>query len=415
MSKYVLRIVALAAFAACMPVLTYADGEWPGWRGPQSNGHTKETSLPTKWNAKSVVWKSELPGEGQSSPVIWGDRIFLTSALDKGKKRLVFCVDRKSGKILWQDEAWSGTPEPSHKMNGWASATCATDGERVIAFFGKGGLHCYSADGKKIWSRDLGAFAGPWGTSACPLLVGNLVIQNCDATADAALVAVDKRTGKDAWRTPRPTPLKGGWSSPVLADAGARKEIVVNGEAFVIGYDPSSGKELWRCKTFNGRGEPTVAPEPGLVYVINGLKGDIYSVKLGGSGDVTKTHLAWHTPRAGDRDQPSPITVGDYLITADMKGLATCYDKTTGKLLWKDRLRGAGYTASPIAANGLVYFLSEAGETTVIEPGPALKVVAENVVGAAASEIFRASLSPSNGQLFARSHTHLYCIGKSAP
>src|SRR5262249_29590946 len=156
------------------------------------------------------------------------------------------------------------------------------------------------------------------GTSACPLLVGDLVIQNGDSTANAFLVAVNKDTGKDVWKTPRPECPKGGWSSPILVDAGSRKEVVLNGETMVIGYDPDSGKVLWTCNSFNGRGEPTVAPGKGLVYVVNGLAGDIYAVKLGGSGDVTKTHMAWHTPRKTDRDQPSPIVVGQYLLVADM-------------------------------------------------------------------------------------------------
>jgi outer membrane protein assembly factor BamB len=409
MTRILARFGTLLFFICCTTTFVLAD-DWPSWRGSDGSGHTKESGVPTRWDAKSVVWKTALPGIGQSSPVVWGNRIFLTSALEKGKKRVVLCVDRNKGNIVWQHEAWEGVPEPSHGMNGWASATCATDGERVIAFFGKGGLHCYSVDGKKLWSRDLGAFAGPWGTSACPLIVGDLVIQNCDSTSNAYLIAVNKNTGKDVWKTPRKDCPKGGWSSPVLVDAGNRKEIVLNGETVVTGYDPESGKVLWSCKTFAGRGEPTVAPGKGLVFVINGLPGDIYAVKLGGSGDVTKSHIAWHTPRKGGRDQPSPIVIGNYLVTADMEGIATCYDSTSGKLLWKDRLRGK-FTASPFAAGGLAYFLNEAGETFVIEPGPTFKVAAENSLNAA-SEMFRASLTPSNGQILARSQTHLYCIGK---
>jgi len=333
------RVSAFIFFLLATPVLLVAE-DWPSWRGPAGNGHSGESALPTKWDAKAIVWKTPLPGDGQSSPVIVGKRIFLTAALEKGAKRLVLCIDRDTGKIVWQDQAWAGSPEPIHKLNGWATPTCVCDGERVIAFFGKGGLHCYSVDGKKLWSReDLGEFPGAWGTAACPIIVGELVVQNCDSTKNATLLAVDRKNGKTVWQTPRPTPEKGGWSSPVLVDAGSRKEIVVNGEAAVIGYDPPSGKELWRCKAFNGRGEPTVAPVKGQIYVVNGLAGDVYSVKLGGTGDVTKTHMAWHTPRKGDRDQPSPIVVGNFLLVADMKGMTTCYDATTGKIQWKERLR----------------------------------------------------------------------------
>jgi outer membrane protein assembly factor BamB len=410
MPHFQTRFALLLLFAGCVTTAVVAD-DWPSWRGPAGNGHSRETTLPTRWDAQSVVWKTALPGKGQSSPVVWGDRIFLTSALDKGKKRVVLCIDRNKGNILWQQEAWSGVPEKSHEMNGWASATCATDGKHVIAFFGKGGLHCYSADGKKIWSRDLGAFAGEWGTSACPLLVGDLVIQNCDATANAFLIAVNKKTGKDVWKTPRPDTPKGGWSSPVIVEAGERKEVVLNGETAVTSYDADTGKILWTCKSFAGRGEPTVAPGKGLVYVVNGLKGDIYAVKLGGAGDVTKSNIAWHTPRKGARDQPSPILVGNYLLVSAMDGLTTCYDGGSGKIVWTARLRGTRFTASPIAANGLVYFLNEAGETSVLEPGPTFKLLAENSLGAD-NEMFRASLTPAGGQIFARSQTHLYCIGK---
>ena len=325
MARLIARFGTLLVFAACATTFVFAD-DWPSWRGPAGNGHSKESNLPTKWDAKSVLWKKELPGEGQSSPVIWGERIFLTTALDKGKKRVVVCVDRRTGNIQWERESWAGVPEPSHPMNGWASATCACDGERVIAFFGKGGMHCYTVEGEKVWSRDLGPFTGPWGTSACPLIVGDLVVQNCDATTNSFLLAVNKKTGKDVWRTPRPDLPKGGWSSPVLVEAGTRKEIVVNGETHVVGYDPATGKILWKCKTFAGRGEPTVAPGKGLVYVVNGLAGDIYAVKTGGTGDVTKSHIAWHTPRKTRRDQPSPIVVGNYLLAADMDGITTCYD-----------------------------------------------------------------------------------------
>lgn len=411
MFRHGCRVLIFALMAAAS---VHADGEWPGWRGPHQDGHV-DGSVPVKWDAKSIVWKTALPGIGQSSPAIWGDRIFLTAALEKGKQRVVLCVDRKKGDILWQHTAWTGTPEETHKMNGWASATCATDGERVYAFFGKGGLHCYNVEGSHVWSRDLGQFPGKWGTSACPLLVGELVIQNCDAEHTAFLIGLDKRTGKEVWKTKRSGPEKGGWSTPVLVNGPKRQEIVLNGETAVIGYDPANGKELWRCKSFNGRGEPTVAPANGLVYVVNGLAGDVYAVKTGGTGDVTKSLMAWHTPRKGNRDQPSPIVIGKYLLVCDMKGFATCYDNTNGKVLWKERLRAGEYTASPIAAKGLAYFIDESGVTTVIEPGPKLKVVAENPLDNAGDSLFRASPAAANGQLFLRSHTHLYCIGQAMP
>ncbi|HUE70707.1 MAG TPA: PQQ-binding-like beta-propeller repeat protein [Pirellulaceae bacterium] len=383
---------------------------WPRWRGPQGNGHSTETELPVKWSSSDVLWQTTLPGSGQSSPIVWGEKIFLTSALHQGQERLVLCVDRQSGKIHWQQTAWKGEPEPVHRMNGWASASCATDGQIVVAFFGRGGIHAYSVEGQHLWSRDLGQFAGIWGTAACPILVDDLVIQNCDADEDAYIVALDKQTGKDVWRTKRRDHR--GWSTPIVVDTLKRREIVVNGHEGVQAYDPATGRELWFCQSFNGRGEPTVTPAGDLLCVVNGLAGDIYSVRPGGDGDVTATHMAWHTPRQGGRDCPSPIVVGKFIIVCDMSGVATCYDADDGRIHWKERISGK-LSGSPIAASGLVYFLNEEGKTIVVKPGTALKIVAENELSAGKDEIFRASLTPVGGQFLLRSTTALYCVGEN--
>ena len=401
--------IALLSAVLVIGIAAGAESNWPRWRGPQQDGHSADTNLPVKWTDQNVVWKTTLPGIGQSSSIIWGDRIFLTSALEQGKERIVFCVDRKTGEIVWRQSAWKGEPEKSHDMNGWASATCATDGDVVVAFFGRGGLHAYSMDGKPLWSNDLGVFAGPWGTSACPIIVGDLVVQNCDADSDAWIRAFDKKTGKEVWKTRRRDHR--GWSTPVVIESGKRKEIVVNGHEGVQAYDPESGHELWFCKAFNGRGEPTVTPAGDLLCVVNGLSGDFYSVRPGGNGNVTDTHMAWHTPRSGGRDTPSPIVVGKHVIVCDMSGVATCYDLTDGHVVWKNRLSGR-FSASPIAAGGLVYFLNEGGKTVVLTPGEKFEIVAENSLTPAKDEIFRASLTPCDGQLFIRSTSVLYCVGK---
>jgi outer membrane protein assembly factor BamB len=403
-----LRLSVLILFGFFTASFSFAEMNWPRWRGQLENGHSPDVNVPTKWDADGLVWKADLPGAGQSSPVVWGDKIFLTSALDKGKERVVLCVSRTSGKILWQQSAWKGEPEPVHAMNGWASATCVTDGELVIAFFGRGGIHAYSVDGKPLWSKDLGSFESPWGVAACPIIVDNLVIQNCDSDLNAFIIALDKPTGKEVWRTKRSD--NRGWSTPIVRKVGDHRELVLNGHEGVRGYDPVSGKELWFCKGFNGRGEPTVTPAGDLLCVVNGLAGDFYTVRPGGSGDVTKTHMAWHTPRKGGRDCPSPIVVGDYIIVCDMGGVATCYDAKDGQIHWKERLAGK-YSASPIAAKGLVYFINEEGLTRVIKPGPKLTIVEENPLPAKQDEIFRSSFAVSNGQLFIRSTTTLYCVG----
>jgi outer membrane protein assembly factor BamB len=405
-------LVSRAPSQAAAPTsLAAASTNWPRWRGPLENGHTLDVKLPTQWSDADLAWKTALPGEGQSSPIIWGDRIFLTAALNKGAERLVLCVDRPTGKILWQQTAWKGEPEPVHIMNGWASPSCVTDGEIVVAFFGRGGLHAYTVDGAPLWSKNLGKFESPWGVSACPILVDDVVVQNCDADVDAYIAAFDKRSGQEVWKTKRRDHR--GWSTPIVITApSGRREIVVNGHEGAQAYDPKSGAELWFCKGFNGRGEPTVTPAGELLCVVNGLSGDFYAVKPGGNGDVTASHMAWHTPRKGGRDCPSPIVVGRFIIVCDMAGVATCYDAVDGHVYWKERLTGK-HSGSPIAANGLVYFVNENGLTTVIEPAETLKIVATNqLTPGSDEEIFRASPTPCDGRLFIRSTKILYCVGK---
>lgn len=402
-------LAGLMSVCLCQTVIG-ADGDWPQWRGPASDGHSAETNVPVKWDEKSIVWKTELPGNGQSSPVIAGVRIFLTAEQKQGRERIVFCVDRTSGKIVWKETVWTGEPEKSHAMNGWASATCATDGEHVVAFFGRGGLHGFRVDGKKLWSRDLGPFEGPWGTGASPVIVGQTVVQNLEADGEAAIAAFDLETGKTVWQTPRDVPQRGGWSSPVLT-LGEKPEIVLNGFNGVTGYEPQTGKKLWFCKSFAGRGEPTAVPGNGFVFLLNGLQGDFYAVRPGGMGDVTGSHMAWHSPRKAGRDQPSPIVANGVITVVSMDGVGVGYDENTGTELWKDRLSGK-FTSSPIAANGLVYFQSDSGETVVINSGTKLDIVSRNALPIESDEIFRASLTPSRGQMFSRSNKTLYCLGK---
>ncbi|MBI5686826.1 MAG: PQQ-like beta-propeller repeat protein [Verrucomicrobia bacterium] len=383
---------------------------WPRFRGPTGTGHHTGAALPTKWSAENVLWRAELKGEGFSSPVNWGDRIFLTAAADKGSTRLVLALDMRSGKLLWEKAIPCEAPGKSHNMNGFATPSCLTDGERVIAFFGRGGIHCFDFNGKPLWSQSLGEFAGPWGSAASPVFSGNLVIQNCDAQGASFIAALDKKTGKIVWRTPRGEKPMGGWSTPIEIQAGKRSELVVNSEQGLDAYDPASGKLLWHCNGFNGRGEPVPDFAHGLLYVLNGKAGDIYAVRPGGSGDVSETHRVWHTPRPKVRDIPSPIVVSDYLFAIDMKGNATTYEARTGKVLWTEKIPGA-YTASPVESNGLIYLNTESGETLVIKPGPKFDLVARNSIGDRAGELFRASIAPIAGRIYLRSNCALYCVG----
>jgi outer membrane protein assembly factor BamB len=393
-----------AAFAAAR-----AEPNWPRLGGPEGTGLSSETSLPTKWDATAVAWKTTLRGTGQSSVIAWGDRLFVTSASPDGTKRWVHGLDRRTGAQVWEREIQVTNPEEVHKMNTWATPTCVTDGERVIAFFGTGGLHCFGLDGSPKWSRDLGRFPGPWGTAASPIIEGDLVIQNCDAEGPCAIAAFDRRTGEPVWSTPRRSVERGGWSTPLVISAASRREVILNGQFGVNAYDPTTGRELWFCRGFAGRGEPTPAFARGLLFVINGLAGNTYAVRPGGSGDVTATHRVWDARRQGGRDQPSPAVVGEFVLIASMSGVLTTYEAGSGRILFTDRL-GSAVAATPLVAGGLVYFQMESGEVVVVKPGPALEVVARNPCGAAESEIFRAALAPIQGRLFARSRTTVYCI-----
>jgi len=386
-------------------------GNWNRFRGPEGRGHAGKMDVPKKWSSENIKWRVELEGIGQSCPVNWGDRLFLTSAKNRGLTRLVLCLDRKNGSLLWKREIGCDRPEKPHAMNTWATPTCVTDGERVIAFFGSAGLHCYDLDGKKLWSKEFGFFRGKWGVAASPIILGDQVLQNCDAEGTSFLVSLDKKSGREIWKSPREDKPRGGWSTPVLIHTESRDELLLNGEFGVRSYNPATGEEWWFCKGFNGRGSPIPEYAHGLIIVVNGKPGDVYSVKPGGKGDVTESHRVWHSPRIGGRDLPSPLVIGDYLFVSTMTGIASMYDAKSGKTLWTERLEGK-FSASPLEANGLIYLLNEEGLTYVIKPGPELEIIEKNSIGDHPGEIFRAAISPISGQLFLRSTVALYCIGE---
>ena len=400
--------VLLLCFA--FSLTTGATENWSRFRGPTGTGHHIGTVLPTKWGTENIFWRVELKGEGHSSPVNWEQRIFLTAATDKGNTRLVLALDARDGRLLWEKAIACASPEKTHRMNGHATPTCATDGERVIAFFGRAGVHCFDLNGKTIWSQSVAEFPGPWGCAASPILAGDRVIQNCDAQGESSIVALDKKTGKIVWRTPRGDKPMGGWGTPIEIRTDMRSEVVVNSEQGLDAYDPATGKQLWNCRGFNGRGEPVPEYARGLLFVVNGKAGDIYAVRPGGSGDVSETHRAWHTPRPKVRDVSSPIVVGDYLFAIDMKGNAVTYDSRSGKVLWSEKIPGA-FTASPVESGGLIYINTESGETLVIRPGPKFDLVARNSIGDRTGELFRASITPIGGRIYLRSNRALYCVG----
>lgn len=399
--------IALAVTVVVLPLSVASQAEdWSQWRGPRGDGHAT-VKAPLTWDADDVAWAVELPGVGQSSPIVSGDRIFLTAAKAEGAERLVLCYDRKSGEQLWQQSAWEGKPEKVHQMNPWASATCATDGEHVYAFFGIGGLHCYTVDGRHVWSRQLGEFENPWGTAASPVIVGDLVVQNCDAEDESYLAAFHKETGADAWRTPRER-LRG-WSTPILVEANQGPLLLLNGETGVHCYDAQSGKQMWFCKGDTGRGSPTVTPTgDGLFVVLNGRPGDMFAVRADGTE-------VWRTRRKSGRDLPSPIVLDGQILIVNLRpGTVTTYEAQSGKQLGsQQRLKGS-FAASPIVIDGHALVPNEDGEVFVLKPGAeGAQVTHVNTIKPRApGEVFRASLTPLDGGMLLRSTRTLYMIRK---
>jgi len=407
------RHLAMVAMTFGGILCAFAEDNWTQFRGPTGRGHSLDEEVPLQWNAQSIVWKKMLKGAGQSTPVNWQNRLFVTSASEDGSERYLFCLQRENGELLWERTISCANPERPHQMNSYATPTCATNGEYVIAFFGPGGIHCFDLEGKKKWSRDLGTFPGPWGVAASPIIVDERVIQNCDAEGASFLISLDLQTGDTVWKTKREDKPRGGWSTPAVIKYDGKKELVLNGEFGLRSYEISTGEEQWFCKAFNGRGSPIPDYANGLLHVVSGKPGDTYAVKPGGKGDVTDSRMLWHTKRKAGRDLPSPAVVDDYLLVVSMSGRATCYDAKTGKIYWEEKLGVKGeFAASPLVVQGHVLIQNVyGGETLVIKPGERLNIVSKNSLGAEFSEIFRATLAPIKGQIFARSSSVLYCIG----
>jgi outer membrane protein assembly factor BamB len=406
----VLLPIALAVWSPRCPA-----ENWPRWRGPNGNAVSDEAPLPVQWTTtRNVRWKATVPGEGFSSPLVWDDRVFLTSALDHGGRRLVHCLDRATGKILWTRELPDKNPERTSAMTGHAASTPVTDGRRVVAFFGNAGAICYDRDGGRLWLHDLGEFDTELGLAGSPVLVRDRVILVCDhdgdrfTSFDSFLVALDLQTGKECWRAER-LGLGRSWSTPVLVPGpGDRQELVVSGQEQVRGYDPETGKELWRA----GGLTAWVAPSPvfghGLVFAASGKSGPLLAVRPGGSGDVTKTRLAWQHAGAGPY-VCSPVLYGDYLYVHDERGALACYDARTGERQYRERLDGK-FTASAVAGDGKLYLTNEDGTTFVVRAGPKFAVLATNNL----NEYTLASPAVSGKELFLRTEHHLYCIGAAA-
>lgn len=406
-----------------------AAADWPQFRGADRSGISTESGLPVEWSAKTnIFWKTELPGPGSSSPIIFGDRVYVTCysgyGLDvkaPGKlanlKRHLVCVDRATGTVLWTrsevDRDASDAPykDGNIALHGYASHTPAADRSGVYAYFGAAGAVCYSHTGEKKWSKSLGTNAKnqSYGSGASPVLCGDLLIINaCIETAElyqqGETVALDLKTGRQVWREK----AGGEWSSPLLVKAGEQQELVVaTRRGPWLGLNPLTGKRLWSCEAKEYCGTP-VAHE-GIVYAIGG--DSRAAIRAGGSGDVTRSHKLWDT--AGGTWIPSPVYHEGYLyFSAHDGGLVFCADARTGKSVYRQRLPGGGRIfASPVSADGRIYYVSREHGTFVLATGPKFALVGHNKIEDDKS-VFNGSPAISDGRLFLRSDEYLYCIAK---
>ena len=385
---------------------------WPRWRGPSGQGLVTGTGYPDSWSpTQNVRWKTALSGDGNSSPIVWGDRIFLTTAYDNGRRVSVIAFRRSDGMKLWEAFAPAGrSSQGTHYKNGHASATPATDGQRVYASFGARGLVAVDMDGKLVWHRDLGPMEAYHGTAGSPLLYKDRIILYQDQFAGSFIAAFDTRTGKDVWRTRRDANV--GWGTPIAVRVIDHDEIIVNGQQRVQAYNPDTGVELWSCGGMGYEVIPTPVVGYGMVFCSSGRAGPTLAIRPGGKGDVTKSHLQWSSPR-GSPFVPSPILYGEYLyMVNDMAAIVTNYEASSGKVMWQGRLgvaRREGFSASPVAFDGKVFFTNDEGETFVLKAGPTFELLHVNKL----EEATLATPALVDGRWYIRTDRHLYAIGRS--
>jgi outer membrane protein assembly factor BamB len=452
LALFCLLLSTYSPTAAQKPVTPEKVSNWPSFRGVHASGVANGYPSPTSWNVeenKNVLWKTPIPGLGHSSPIVWNDRVFITTAVS-GKEKVelkvglygeidpvdddtvhqwkVYCLNKKTGKILWEKTAHKGIPKVKRHTKGTqANSTMATDGKSVVAFFGSEGLYCYDLQGNLRWKKDLGVldsgfFQVPeaqWGFASSPVLYDNKVLVQCDIQKGSFIAAFDLRDGREIWRTPRgdvPT-----WSTPTVfrGSGSGRAQVVVNGWKHIGGYDVATGKELWRLTGGGDIPVPTPVVGHGLIFITNahGRMSPIYAIRADASGDISLTgdatasrHIAWSQTRGGAYMQ-TPLVYGDYLYNCRDNGVLSCYQATTGKRVYEERLGTGrtGFTASSVAADGKLYFTSEEGEIFVVKAGPVFQVLSVNTMG----EICMATPALSQGALFFRTQGHLVAIAEA--
>jgi outer membrane protein assembly factor BamB len=411
--------VALALTAGSAPEITVemivpqgeAQKYWPNWRGPSRQGYVNGKGYPDTWSdTKNVLWKTQVPGTGNSSPIVWGDRIFLATSYDEGARKSIVAFNRRDGKKVWETFAPAAPAEQPHAKNGHASGTPATDGTRIYAYLGNHGLISLDMNGKQVWHQSLGAFDASHGTAGSPLLYKDRVIMYQDhrAPGGSFIGAFSAATGKPMWRTPRKENT--GWGTPVAVRAGDRDEIIVSSQYRVYGYDPDSGKELWSVGGTTFEVIPTPSVGDGLVFASAGRAGPTLAIRPGGTGDVTATHIAWKAAKGSPFIPSTLVHDGVLYMVNDMASIATAYDSKTGEVLWQGRLGAAAresFSASPVLVDGKIFFTNDIGETFVLAAGREFKLLHTNTLNA------RTLASPAlvDGKWYFRTASELIAIG----
>lgn len=422
--------------------------QWPQFRGPFASGIVESEQIPEQWNVPSgenILWKNKIPGLGHSSPVVWGDRLFVSTAISgSGKDDLkvglygdidmvgdrsvheyrIYCFDKRSGELLWERLAHKGVPVTErHTKSSHANSTPATDGTYVVAFFGSEGMYCYDFEGKLVWKKDFGRInAGPydqpeveWGYASSPIIHENRVIVQCDIVGgEGFLASLDLETGKEIWRVSREDVAT--WSTPNFLNKDGERQIVVNGYSQIGGYDFDSGKELWKLSNGGDAPVPTPVFAHGLIYIhgSHGRYQPIFAVRPESRGDITldmdstsSEHIVWSI-RRGAAYMPTNLVYGDYLYNLRMNGNLSCFDALTGELIYKERIPDAmGITSSGVASDGKLYYSLEQGDVVVVKAGKKFELLSRNPM----DDLMMASPAISEDRVYFRTQHYLVAVG----
>lgn len=413
------RIILLAAIAAFGFAGAAQAEDWPAFRGPAGDGISSEKGVPLHWGPeRNIKWKTPLPDRGNSSPIVSGNRVFLTCATDSGASRGLYCYDRATGQLIWAKLVSYAGKDPTHETNPYCGSSPAADGKHVVVWHGSAGLHCYDYEGRPLWSRDLGAFKHIWGYGSSPVFLGEKIILNCGPSARTFVTAINVENGKTIWQQDEPGGASGekgadewigSWSTPVIAKIDGREQILVSLPYHVNAYDPADGKILWSCDGLDKLVYTSPLIGDGIVVAMGGYHGPALGLKPGGSGNITASNRLWLTTTKNPQRIGSGIIVGRHLFMANEQHIAQCIDVESGKDLWQTRMPEGTIWASLVRVGDRLYVTNQNGTTIVFRSNPEkFELLAENALG----EPSNSTLAVSNGEIFLRTFEHLYCIGE---